>query len=59
MGAIERDGFVFEVEYSVINSNGALHVYRNGHFVEEIKFDFGGDRPTSQQIEQLVDQYFE
>ncbi|MGO4888418.1 DUF5370 family protein [Anaerobacillus sp. MEB173] len=59
MGAIERNGYVFEVEYSVINSNGALQVYRDGDFVEEITFDFQGDRPSSQQIEDLVDGYFQ
>ncbi|WP_186312796.1 DUF5370 family protein, partial [Bacillus pumilus] len=28
MGAIERNGYTFEPEYSVTRQNGAIHVYR-------------------------------
>jgi hypothetical protein len=57
MGAIERDGLRFEPEFSVIEQNGAIHVYREGKFIEEIKFSFSGKFPEHDQIEQLVDNY--
>lgn len=57
MGAIERNGYRFEPEYSVIEQNGAVHVYNNGEFVEEVKFSFNGQYPEFDQIEQLVNQY--
>lgn len=57
MGAIERNGYQFEPEFSVINQNGAIHVYKAGEFVEEIKFDFTGDFPNHNIIEELVEQY--
>jgi hypothetical protein len=59
MGAIERNGYRFEPEYSVISQNGAVHVYRHGDFIEEIKFTFSGKYPELDQIEQLVDDYCE
>ncbi|GLB61264.1 hypothetical protein NCCP133_33940 [Cytobacillus sp. NCCP-133] len=40
MGAIERSGYRFEPEFSVISQNGAIHVYHNGDFIEEITFEF-------------------
>jgi hypothetical protein len=57
MGAIERSGFRFEPEFSVINQNGAIHVYQNGKFVEEIQFKFTGKFPENDQIEEIVDNY--
>lgn len=57
MGAIERNGFVFEPEFSVIHQDGAIHVYKDGEFVEEIKFDFSGKYPEHNQIEELVNHY--
>ncbi|MDZ5473852.1 YbxH family protein [Bacillus sp. 31A1R] len=57
MGAIERSGFRFEPEFSVINQDGAIHVYHNGNFVEEILFEFSGSFPEHDQIEALVDEY--
>ncbi|WP_174734848.1 YbxH family protein [Mesobacillus harenae] len=57
MGAIERDGYRFEPEFSVIEQNGAVHVYRNGEFIEELRFEFSGPFPELNQIEQLVDKY--
>lgn len=58
MGAIERNGFRFVPEYSVSHQNGAIHVYNNkNRFIEEIKFEFTGDFPELDQIEDLVDQY--
>ncbi|RWR07837.1 YbxH family protein [Siminovitchia fortis] len=59
MGAIERNGFIFEPEYSVIEQNGAIHVYREGEFIEELKFSFSGEYPELDQIEELVDEYCE
>lgn len=59
MGAIERSGYRFEPEFSVINQNGAVHVYQNGEFIEEIKFTFSGKFPEHDQIEELVDKYCE
>ena len=40
MGAIEKNGYRFEPEYSVIEQNGAIHVYKNGEFIEEVHFTF-------------------
>lgn len=59
MGAIERNGYIFEPEYSVINQNGAIHVYYNGEFIDEMKFTFSGRYPEHDQIEELVDDYCE
>lgn len=59
MGAIERNGYRFVPEYSVIKQNGAIHVYREGEFVEEIPFDFSGDFAEHDQIEELVNHYCE
>ncbi|HLR73800.1 MAG TPA: YbxH family protein [Virgibacillus sp.] len=58
MGAIERNGYRFEPEYSVIEQNGAIHVYREGEFIEELTFSFSGKFPEPHQIEQIVDDYF-
>lgn len=57
MGAIERNGYQFEPEFSVINQSGAVHVYHNGEFLGEIKFKFNGNFPEHDQIEGLVDKY--
>jgi len=59
LGAVERSGYRFEPEFSVINQNGAIHVYHQGEFVEEIKFSFSGDFPVHDNIEKLIDQYCE
>ncbi|WP_027407962.1 YbxH family protein [Anoxybacteroides tepidamans] len=59
MGAIERNGYRFEPEFSVINQNGAIHVYHNGEFIEEIPFSFTGEFPSPKQIEEIVEQYCE
>lgn len=57
MGAVERNGYRFEPEYSVINQKGAIHVYNKGEFLDEIKFTFSGEFPQLEQIEQLIDSY--
>jgi hypothetical protein len=57
MGAIERDGLVFEPEFSVISQKGAIHVYTEGTFLEEIHFEFNGPFPEHNQIEELVNHY--
>jgi adenine deaminase len=59
MGAIDRDGFRFEVEYSVIQQKGALHVYTNGNFIKEIPFPYDGEMPSSESVEALIDQFIE
>ncbi|KRG14625.1 hypothetical protein ACA30_10600 [Virgibacillus soli] len=59
MGAIERGGYIFEPEHSVIAQNGAIHVYKDGEFVEEINFSFSGKYPELDQIEKLVEEYCE
>ena len=59
MGAIERNGYRFEPEYSVIRQNGAIHVYNKGEFVEEVKFSFSGKYPELDRIEQIIDEYCE
>ncbi|RBP96339.1 hypothetical protein DFO70_101143 [Cytobacillus firmus] len=57
MGAIERNGYRFEPEFSVISQNGAIHVFHNGKFVDELKFEFSGKFPENDQIEDMVAQY--
>ncbi|WP_264739224.1 YbxH family protein [Cytobacillus firmus] len=57
MGAIERNGYRFEPEFSVISQNGAIHVFHNGKFVEELTFEFSGKFPENDQIEKMVAQY--
>lgn len=59
MGAIERNGYRFEPEYSVIKQNGAIHVYNHGQFIEELPFSFSGKFPELDQIELLIDNYCE
>lgn len=59
MGAIERSGYRFEPEYSVIEQNGAIHVYKDGDFIEEVKFTFSGKTPELGQIEKIIDKYCE
>lgn len=57
MGAIERNGYRFEPEFSVTHQNGAVHVYREGEFIEEVPFSFSGEFPEHDQIEELVNHY--
>jgi len=57
MGAIDRSGFRFEPEYSVMLQRGAIHVYQNGDFVEEIPFTFCSMQPEQEQIESLIEQF--
>lgn len=57
MGAIERSGYRFVPEFSVIKQNGAIHVYHQGDFIEEITFQFTGKYPELDEIEELVDGY--
>jgi Family of unknown function (DUF5370) len=57
MGAIERSGYRFVPEFSVIQQNGAIHVYNKDNFIEEIQFQFSGKFPELDQIEDLVDEY--
>lgn len=57
LGAIDRNGYRFEPEYSVISQVGAVHVYKSGTYVEEIKFQFQGEFPESEQIQKNIDTY--
>ncbi|MFP7331296.1 DUF5370 family protein [Bacillus subtilis] len=57
MGAIERSGYTFQPEFSVVRQNGAIHVYHQGEFVEEIEFEFNGEYPDHDLIEELVNYY--
>ncbi|WP_059170674.1 YbxH family protein [Bacillus sp. FJAT-27445] len=57
MGAIDRNGYRFEPEFSVISQDGAIHVYKNSEFIEEIKFNFSGKFPVLNEIEEIVDDY--
>ncbi|MFD1851475.1 YbxH family protein [Oceanobacillus bengalensis] len=59
MGAIERGGYRFEPEYSVIEQNGAIHIYKQGEFVEEVRFSFSGKFPEPGQIDEIVEDYCE
>lgn len=57
MGAIRINEYTFEPEFSVINQTGAIHVYYREKFVEEIKFEFNGEYPEHDYIEELVNHY--
>jgi hypothetical protein len=57
MGAIERSGYRFVPEFSVISQNGAIHVYHQDDFIDEIKFRFSGKFPELDKVEELVDDY--
>lgn len=57
MGAVERNGYVFEPEYSVINQKGAIHVYHKGTFIEEIQFNFAGEFPELEFLEEIIGRY--
>lgn len=59
MGAVERSGYRFEPEFSVINQTGAIHVSYHGEFLEELKFHFKGEFPEPNQIEELIEDYCE
>ncbi|WP_066051512.1 YbxH family protein [Robertmurraya korlensis] len=59
MGAIERNGWTFETEFSVIQQKGSIQVYHHGDFKEEITFDFHGKFPNHDEIEKIVDIYCE
>ncbi|NUK28919.1 DUF5370 family protein [Parageobacillus sp. VR-IP] len=56
---MERDGYIFDVEYSVIQQKGALHVYRDGMLIDEVTFHFTGKKPNEQQIESLINHYID
>ena len=57
MGAIERNGYQFVPEFSVIKQNGAIHVYHHDQFIEELLFQFEGKFPEIDQIKELVNDY--
>ncbi|MED3623442.1 YbxH family protein [Neobacillus thermocopriae] len=57
MGAIQYNGYRFVPEYSVIQKKGVIHVYNGDQFIEDIHFDFLGNFPEHDQIEELVNHY--
>ena len=57
MGAIERNGYIFEIEYSQIDKMAALHVYENGEFVDELTFNYKGEMPEQEEIEEKIEQF--
>lgn len=59
MGAIERNGYQFEPEFSVIEQNGAIHVFNRGQYIDEVQFTFSGEYPELNQIEKMVEEYCE
>jgi hypothetical protein len=59
MGAIEQGGYRFELEYSVVQQKGALHVYSGEEFIKEITFDYDGDMPSTEALEPLIDKFLE
>lgn len=62
MGATERDGYRFEIEYSLIENTGALHVTNttDGSFVRELPFDLiENQAPTQDQIEVMIDRFLQ
>ncbi|WP_221567402.1 DUF5370 family protein [Alkalihalobacillus sp. TS-13] len=59
MGAIQRGTYTFEIEYSVSHQNGAVHVYEDGTFKQELPFEFIGEKPDEAKIEKMIDQYYD
>lgn len=57
MGAINREGYLFETEYSVMQQKGAIHVYKEGNFIKEIDFSFHGPFPEPKMIEDLIEDF--
>ena len=58
MGAIEET----VIDLATVScdwQNGAIHVYKNGEFIEEVHFTFSEKNPELDQIQQLVDKYCE
>lgn len=59
MGAIARDGYVFELESNTINQTGAIHIYRDGHFIKEITYSYEGNQPSQEKIEETIDHFLD
>ncbi|MGV3488525.1 MAG: DUF5370 family protein [Tuberibacillus sp.] len=59
MGAIQKNGYTFGVEYSVMLQKGAVHVYKDGIFIKELPFEFCGRDPDPEQIEAVVDSFLD
>ncbi|MBM7569739.1 YbxH family protein [Aquibacillus albus] len=57
MGAIQRNEYRFEPEYSVTYQKGAIHVYKGSEFLEEVTFSFDGKYSELEKIENIVDKY--
>ncbi|TCP31262.1 hypothetical protein EV207_103146 [Scopulibacillus darangshiensis] len=59
MGAIQRNGYTFDVEYSVMLQKAAVHVYKNGVFIKEMPFKFTGMDPDPEKVEEVVNAFFD
>lgn len=59
LGAIQKNGYTFGVEYSVMLQKCAIHVYKDGEFIKELSFDFSGQDPDPEEIEAVVDSFLE
>lgn len=59
MGAIQKNGYTFDVEYSVMLQKGAVHVYRDGAFLKEMPFEFAGQDPDPEKIEAVIDSFLQ
>ena len=59
LGAIQKSGYTFGVEYSVMQQKGAVHVYKDGEFIKELPFNFHGQDPDPAQIDEVVDAFLE
>jgi hypothetical protein len=59
MGAIQRAGYEFGIEFSQISKTAALHVYKNGEFLKELSFPFEGSEPSQERIEEEIEHYLE
>ncbi|HHY74397.1 MAG TPA: YbxH family protein [Bacillus bacterium] len=57
MGAIEREGYVFHIEFSQITKTAAIHVTKEGDFVTELTFPFEGNEPTQEHIDNKIEDY--
>lgn len=59
MGAIQKKGYTFDIEYSNRLQKGAVHVFQNGEFIHEMPFSFHGQDPDPEEIQRLVETFFD
>lgn len=58
MGAIQRNGYEFQTEFSQISKTVAIHVYKNGKFIKEMTLPFKGEQPDGDLIEEKIEEFF-